>query len=188
MVVLLKDHAEVDQVVNLIREGGLAHGRAKDVLIKVYCLRFYNDIRHKLEYPEFEDVFMDALHGFTERALNPECTISNVRAYFKKIYKNKLFQYLREKDRNKMALNAISNETSQESSSDSEWKKQMSEQIIRVMDQLPEHCRNLILLKYYEGKSHKEIAEILGITTESSKVELSRCKKNLLKLLKDKMK
>jgi RNA polymerase sigma factor (sigma-70 family) len=47
--------------------------------------------------------------------------------------------------------------------------------VVRCLNELGDECKHIIHLKLWAKKSHKEIAEILGIKAESSRVKYTRC-------------
>ena len=51
--------------------------------------------------------------------------------------------------------------------------------IRRLVDNLPEKQRTIVLLRETEGKTYKEIAEVMGITEEQVKVNLFRARQSL---------
>ena len=51
--------------------------------------------------------------------------------------------------------------------------------IRRLVDNLPEKQRTIMLLRETEGKTYKEIAEVMGITEEQVKVNLFRARQSL---------
>lgn len=53
----------------------------------------------------------------------------------------------------------------------------------RALASLPHGLRVVFVLKVVEGYSHDEVAELVGITPEASKVRLSRARKSLQDLL-----
>jgi RNA polymerase sigma-70 factor (ECF subfamily) len=50
------------------------------------------------------------------------------------------------------------------------------EQINRVLDLIPEHHRDALVLRELEGRSHKEIGEVLGVTPSQAKALIHRAK------------
>jgi RNA polymerase sigma-70 factor (ECF subfamily) len=55
----------------------------------------------------------------------------------------------------------------------------------RILDQLSQGCREIILFAYVQGFSRKEIGDRLGISEESARVRLFRCIQNARALLTD---
>lgn len=58
-------------------------------------------------------------------------------------------------------------------------QKELSQKISRALEQLPEHQRKVFLLRYLEGHSHQEIADLLQITPVTSRVFLARAVQQL---------
>ncbi|MFT4522938.1 MAG: RNA polymerase sigma-70 factor (ECF subfamily) [Bacteroidia bacterium] len=58
-----------------------------------------------------------------------------------------------------------------------------SDQIIQNLSQLRPQDFNIIELKYFENKSHEEIAQVLDLSTSATKVRLHRAIKSLKKLV-----
>ncbi len=55
-------------------------------------------------------------------------------------------------------------------------QKDRVEQVRRIIDSLPEKQRSCMQLRDFEGKSYKEIAQVLGITEEQVKVNIFRAR------------
>ncbi|MBP5338899.1 MAG: sigma-70 family RNA polymerase sigma factor [Prevotella sp.] len=58
------------------------------------------------------------------------------------------------------------------------------EEVLKLIDKLPEGYGNVFRLSVFEGLSHKEIADMLGIEPHSSSSQLARAKKILRKMMK----
>ncbi len=58
------------------------------------------------------------------------------------------------------------------------------EELMQIVDQLPEGYGKVFRLSVFEGMSHKEIAELLGIEPHSSSSQLTRAKKMMRKMIK----
>ncbi len=54
------------------------------------------------------------------------------------------------------------------------------EELLKIVDQLPESCGIIFKLFVLEGYAHKEIAEMLGIKESSSRSQLARARKKLI--------
>jgi RNA polymerase sigma-70 factor, ECF subfamily len=63
----------------------------------------------------------------------------------------------------------------------------MLDQRIRkaIENQLGERCRTVFLLSRYEGKTHQEISDVLGISVKTVENQLTKALKVLRKALKD---
>ena len=60
-----------------------------------------------------------------------------------------------------------------------------SEEMKRLIRQLPDGYRAVLNLYIVEGKSHKEIAQLLGIKPDSSASQLHRAKNMLARIIKN---
>ena len=56
-------------------------------------------------------------------------------------------------------------------------------EVVRMIDKLPEGYGQVFRLSVFEGMSHKEIADLLGIEPHSSSSQLARAKKMLRKMM-----
>lgn len=59
------------------------------------------------------------------------------------------------------------------------------EELLGFVAELPDGCRTVFNLYVFEGRSHKEIAELLGIKEHSSTSQLHRAKYLLAKRIKE---
>ena len=57
------------------------------------------------------------------------------------------------------------------------------EEVLKLIDKLPEECGKVFRLSVFKGLSHKEIAAMLGIEPHSSSSQLARAKKMLRKMM-----
>ena len=61
----------------------------------------------------------------------------------------------------------------------------LSSVLRKALDQIPLEQRIIVELKNIEGRSHKEIAEYLGISVTAAKVRLHRAHQKLRSILED---
>ena len=61
--------------------------------------------------------------------------------------------------------------------------KDMYIAVHNAIDNLPDQCRKIYLMKKYDGLSYNEITEILGISVNTVKTQMKRAIKSLLKNL-----
>ena len=66
-------------------------------------------------------------------------------------------------------------------------KQDLQQQINVAVDQLPPRCKSVFILSRFEGKSYKEIADIMDISTKTVEHQLSKALKSLRIHLKDYM-
>lgn len=65
------------------------------------------------------------------------------------------------------------------------FKQLAEEEIIRLMQTLPDGYRTILNLYSIEGFSHKEIAELLDISVNTSRSQLMRARKSLINKMND---
>lgn len=63
------------------------------------------------------------------------------------------------------------------------WSKLGTEEIIRLIQELPAGFRTVFNLNIIEGYNHREISELLGITESASRSQLTRARRLLQKKL-----
>ena len=128
--------------------------QAEDALVKGFLKIFQN-----LENYSFEGGF----EGWMRRIMINECLME--------LRKNKIFH-----------LNV--DDYSSSISSNQEASQQIEEDdVMKLLDYLPEGCRLVFTLYVIEGYKHKEIAESLGITEGTSKSQLNLAKTKLKEML-----
>lgn len=128
--------------------------QAEDALVKGFLKIFQN-----LQNYSFEGSF----EGWMRRIMINECLME--------LRKNKIFH-----------LNV--DDYSSSISSNQEASQQIEEEdVMKLLDYLPEGCRLVFTLYVIEGYKHKEIAESLGITEGTSKSQLNLAKTKLKGML-----
>ena len=65
------------------------------------------------------------------------------------------------------------------------FTKEIQEIVDRILDALPEQTRKIFVMSRNENKSHKEIAELLDITTKGVEFHISKATRTLRLALKD---
>jgi RNA polymerase sigma factor (sigma-70 family) len=144
------------------------------------CLRIVND---KIEA---EDVMQEAFFACFKKLHSYDGEVS-FGAWLKKIVINKSLDFIKKK---KIEFEPIDNTiykiVNQEdiSEDDEEIIKNELNKIKNAIQKLADGYRIVISLYLLEGYDHEEIAEILNISSSSSRSQLVRAKKKLLELLK----
>lgn len=103
-----------------------------------------------------------------------------------RIATNNCIDFIRKKRLNVVSLQSISEEDKEEKqlqiASDSlnpeqtSIKKQESEKLKSIVDQLPQRYRTLIILRYYDEQSYEEIAQQLDLPLGTVKAQLFRAR------------
>ena len=104
--------------------------------------------------------------------------------WLKRIFINLALEYLRKENRQPDMVN-VEDKTDLHSET-IQFQNIDSRRIIELIQKLPNGYRTAINLYIIEGYSHKEIAEMLGITESTSKSQLFKARQMLQKMLKDK--
>ena len=141
-----------------------------------------------------EDIVMESLMAYWENRdhMTPEI---NPAAYVLTVVKNKCLNYLRHLQ--------LVNDVSDRVASHSEWElsnriatldacepnalfaSEVQDIIYRVISLLSATTARIFLLSRYDNKSHKEIAEIMGMTVKGVEFHISKATKELRVALKD---
>jgi len=110
---------------------------------------------------------------------------SSVKAYFTKAVRNRCLNYLRDKkvtDSNGiMYLEAYYQNLNQEE--DNEQTEEITGEIFKILDTLPDKMANVFLQKYYNGMKVDEIARENKISKNTVKTQLKRAKEKIRKSL-----
>ena len=170
------------QAVPLLKAYGLDQLRGKDMLISGFANGYFYSLNGTVAGADFEDLFMDTVNDFVQSLHTPDIVIQNYEAYFYRIFKNKVANF-KMKRYDEIILKDEYRKWKLSENEKDIYDEELINKLFRYIDRLPQQCKNLILMKYYEAKTHKEIAMLLNITEQSSKVQLARCKKKLLHLL-----
>ncbi len=140
--------------------------------IYAYALRMLGD-RDKAN-----DVFQETFTRIYNSCHEQNRTIGNVSAYVFTTARN-------------ISLNVIRNSKSTTQVEDyhqivfqpSHENIELVELVKRSLELLPEHIREVFVLREYDGLSYQEISEITGQTLSSVKVHIYRAKERLRKIL-----
>ena len=98
---------------------------------------------------------------------------STIGAWIKQIMINKSINHL---NRREIHFSLDENEQIEQEVAPDDDREQLMYQLIDSIATLPEGCRVIFTLYYFEGYDHLEIATILGISKSTSKSQLSRAK------------
>ena len=137
-------------------------------------------LRITLNRTEAEDVVQDTLiKVWSKRDYWPE--IDSIEAFCLTICRNMALDRLKKKDNDHESLE--SKNTPEPSATSDPYKLMMRkdrvETVRKLVNTLPEKQRSCMQLRDFEGKSYKEVAEILGITEEQVKVNIFRARQTI---------
>jgi len=113
--------------------------------------------------------------------------IDNVRAFLYRMARNIVIDGYRKSGKEVLALDDDMIESLPDESIDLEGEIEKEDElksVLSVVDKLPDHQRELILMKYVQDLSVKEIAQVLEKSRGAVRVSLHRAVKKLKTLLK----
>ena len=145
----------------------------KDVLYRLA-------LRITLSHEEAEDIVQDTLIKVWNRRDEWQ-TLESIEAYSMTICRNLALDAIKKKDNNNESIEQGIAETSYQTSDPHELmiRKDRVEMVKQLVNKLPEKQRSCLQLRDFEGKTYKEIAEILAITEEQVKVNIFRARRSI---------
>ena len=161
--------------------------KAQFQVYKLYYKAMYNtSLRIVNDSMEAEDVMQEAFLSAFEKISTYSGTVS-FGAWLKRIVVNRSLDVL---GKRKAIFEDIDSHTGIRDDSHEEtlYKQEVEskvEEIKAAIEQLPEGYRVILSLYLIEGYDHDEIAEMLGISSSTSRSQLSRAKQKLLGELKN---
>lgn len=170
---------EQELIQGCIRRDPVAQRRLYDTFSsKMYalCCRYVKDSM------EAEDVLVTAFTKILEK-IGQYKNEGSFEGWIRRVVVNESLTYLR-RNRNmylETELEAATYEPDYQAISD----HLEAEDLLKMIGELPSGYRIVFNLYAIDGYSHKEIAEQLGISENTSKSQLSRARANLQKLLTD---
>ena len=169
-------------IVQLFRRGDAS---AMDVLYAEYanyltatCARYISDD------DDVRDVLQEAfIKIFTTIDTFDYRGVGSLKAWMRRVVVNESLQWLRQRSRS--PIDRMETEPPDLPDDDPETDELSSDELTSLIRQLPDGYRAVLNLYVVEGKSHKEIAKILGIKPDSSASQLHRAKNMLARIIKD---
>lgn len=134
-------------------------------------------LRITLNREEAEDIVQDALIKIWNLRDNWE-KLDSIEAYSLTIVRNLSLDRIKKMDNNNSSLEEINTERADHTSNPSDRMIQKDKlDIVRsIINELPEKQRSCLQLRDIEGKSYREIAEILCISEDQVKVNIFRAR------------
>ncbi len=164
--------------------------KAQFQIYKLYYKAMYNtSLRIVNDSMEAEDIMQESFLSAFEKIDTYSGTVS-FGAWLKKIVINRSLDIL---SKRKGIFEDIDHYTGirDESDDDVMRKQEMDvkvEEVREAIERLPDGYRIILSLYLLEGYDHDEIAEIMGITSSTSRSQLSRAKQKLIAELNEKRK
>jgi len=106
-----------------------------------------------------------------------------LRGWMRRIVVNEALLFLRE--RRKLHFEPIMSQTTIQDDEEPEAEQMLPDVLHRLVSQLPDGYRTVLNLYVFEGYSHRQIAELLGITESTSASQLYFAKRLLARRIKE---
>lgn len=137
-------------------------------------------LRITLNAQEAEDIVQETLIKVWNRRESLDA-IDSVEAFSMTICRNLSLDIIKKRDRMNVSLDAMPLDRPDNTHDPLQQLTQKDNlQIIKkLMDAMPEKHRTCMQLRDFEGKSYREIANIMNITEEQVKVNIFRARKNI---------
>lgn len=142
---------------------------------------------HGLELEKVKDIIQQLFLDFAEKKIDLDA-VSNPRSYIITSFKRRLTDYhracQRKNDKEAFIYREMSELAIDRVIEENELSAEMVKRLKAAYDTLPERCRKVIFLKYYEGLGNEEIMSRTGLSARSVYNNLSEG----IKMLRNKMK
>ncbi|MBW4711457.1 RNA polymerase sigma factor [Prevotella histicola] len=134
-------------------------------------------LRITLNRVEAEDIVQDTLIKVWDRRFEWE-SIDSIEAFSLTVCRNLSLDRLRKKENNNDSLEDvnIAEPVASSNPQDRMIQEDRVSLVRQIIDSLPEKQRSCMQLRDFEGKSYKEIAQVLDITEEQVKVNIFRAR------------
>lgn len=164
----------------------LADNQARKELYELYggslmaiCLRYIGD-REAAEdvlHDGFVRIFQ-SIGQFTYQG------VGSLKAWLSRVMVNEALRYLRK--RNQLAQQEVLMEQLPDTEEDDDGAENIPQaELMKMIAELPDGYRTVFNLYVFEDKSHKEIAQLLGITEHTSSSQFYRAKTLLAKKINE---
>ena len=145
------------------------------------CLRYLGNDRTTAE-DLLHDGFLKLFNSFSKFTWRGS---GSLRAWMERIFINEVLQYLRKNDIINQSASIESIPDIYEDPTPSDIDSVPQDVLMQFIKDLPTGYRTVFNLYVFEGKSHKEIAQLLGINEKSSASQLTRAKASLATKIKE---
>jgi RNA polymerase sigma-70 factor (ECF subfamily) len=131
-----------------------------------------------------EDLCQESLFRLYERNMVFP-NLEEAKYWLIRVVKNAALNYAKRKERERKAYQRAFKEDSRqvETGEGLLVKKEISEEVQKALEKLPENLRMVLVLKEYSEMNYKEIGKVLGISEGNVKVRVFRARERLAALL-----
>ena len=123
-----------------------------------------------------QDLTSDVLVNIVRYVKHKEKKVDNVRAFVYTAARNRVIDYYRSRNNERLMVNIEKvSETLLSDEQESELKNvEDTHSIVKLLQEVDEQDRELIIMRYIDELSHKEIAAIIGKNETSVRVQIHR--------------
>lgn len=139
--------------------------------------------RYLKSHHDAEDIFIDAFYKILTK-IDLYKGEGSFEGWMRKIMVNESLMFLRKKTNLHMIVEIPEKDIADDSPDDE--TEMTYDEIMIILDELPLGYRTIFNLYVFEDYKHREIAEMLGISINTSKSQLILAKKRILDILKKK--
>ncbi len=173
-----RDENKIPSDLDLVKRSISGDNKSRELLYKQYfsfamsiCIRYTKSSNEAIEI--VNDSFMKVLEN-----LDQFDSAKPFKSWYARILVNTAIDSYRKnlKHNSTLSISSIADIEEHESVINTELSV---DDILKLFDQLPENYRITFNLYEIEGFSHEEIAQMLGVTTSTSRSNLTRAKKML---------
>lgn len=137
-------------------------------------------LRITLRREEAEDIVQDTLMRVWNNRDEMK-TVQNIEAYAMTICRNLALDLCAKKERQNISLEETEHDTTDpaETPDEAMMKSEMRQRIADTINALPEKQRTAMQLREVEGKTYKEIAQIMSLTESDVKINIFRARNTI---------
>lgn len=156
---------------------------AQWALYNKYVKAMYNTVyRYTCNHQDTQDILQNAFTRVYKHLQNYDEEKGDLLAWIRKIHIRCALDFLKKK---KFLSEELADQISLPIKRPAAWENLEAEYILEFISELEPRDRAIFNLRHIEGYSHEEIAELLTININSSRVYLARAKKILRKRITD---
>jgi RNA polymerase sigma-70 factor (ECF subfamily) len=169
---------------NIIAECKKENPKAQKQLYNYYSPLFFAiSLRYMKNQEEAEDVLIESFYQIFSK-IDTYKNEGSFEGWMKRIVVNKALMQLRKK--NVLNLSVELNSIKEEGYNEDIVGKLEYKELLEMISELPPGYKTVFNLYIIEGYKHREIAEILGVSINTSKSQLILAKKKLREIYKKK--
>jgi len=139
--------------------------------------------RYANNKPDAEDIFQESVLNVFDR-LHQLREVEKIHGWAKQIVVHEAIRFYKKK-RNMVFTDDTFSETLKIEGDSTIYKKIEMDQLLKIIQQLPDKMRMVINLYAIEGYKHEEIADMLGISVGTSKSNLFDARKKIKVFMKE---